>query len=171
MLTSRSGTTIVFRGSPFTCARTRSDASASVTSSPSGVPAGDPQAVAELAVDLHDDLDGLGGDERRVGLGPRLLAQPRVAEPLPQLLGDVRRVRLDEREHGLGREADLARPRRVVLDAVDLVHELEQRGDRRVELEAAQDVVGDAVDRPVGRADQRAVRGHLDRARGLRPRA
>ena len=47
---------------------------------------------------------------------------------------------------------------------VDLVDELDHGGDRRVELEAPEDVVGDLGDRLVRAPDERAVGGRLGRA-------
>ena len=77
----------------------------------------------------------------RIRLGPRRLPQPLAAEPPPELFGDVGGVGLDQADGRLRREAHVGRLPGVVLDPVDLVHELEQGRDRRVELEAPQDVV------------------------------
>src|SRR5690349_22587920 len=51
-------------------------------------------AVAHLPVHLQDELDRLPLQHRGICLRPRLLPQPLVPERDPQLLGDVRRVRL-----------------------------------------------------------------------------
>ena len=69
----------------------------------------------------------------------------------PQLLGDVRRVRLDQRHRRLGREAR----RRVVGRLRQLVHELHHGRDRRVEDEPPLDVVGHLRDRLVRLARER----------------
>src|SRR3712207_7556279 len=39
-------------------------------------------AVAHLAVDLHDELEGVGREQRAVGLRPRLLPHPPAGQPL-----------------------------------------------------------------------------------------
>ncbi len=153
--TSLPGTTIVFRGSPpFRCACTRSDARASATSSSSPIVARHLEAVAQLSVHLQHDLDGLALEHRRVRDGPRVPPQALAAEPLPELLGEMRRVGLDQRDGGLRGEAGGG----VVGRAADLVDELHHRGDRGVEREAPVDVVGDLGDRLVRLARQRRVR-------------
>ncbi len=110
--------------------------------------------VAHLAIDLHRDLERVMHQERGVGLGPGLLPQPLAAERRPQLLGDVRRVGLDQRDQGRGREPDdrglgVAAPRR------SLVEQLHGRGDGGVEVEALCRVASRLVDRPVRLARQR----------------
>ena len=151
-LTSLPGTTIACRISlPSRCACTRADAFARSTSSSSRLAHGRLHPVAHAAVDLDHQLEGLALQLRLVGDRPRLLPQPLVAERRPQLLGDVRRVRLDQRDRGLGREAR-ARRRRVAPELVDQLH---HRGDRRVEDEPAPDVVGHPRDRLVRLARQR----------------
>ena len=90
--------------------------------------------------------------------------QPPFAEHAPELLRHVRRVGLDQRDRGLGREAG----GRVVGMPLDLVDELHHGGDRRVEREPAVDVVGHLRDRVVRLARQRAV---ARIARGRRPPA
>ena len=77
----------------------------------------DDQPVAQLAVDLHRQLDRLGGGQRRVGRRPGLLVDAvRLAAPLPQLLGDVRRDRRQQQQQrldrlGVGVGAGQCRPR------------------------------------------------------------
>src|SRR5689334_16454073 len=53
------------------------------------------EPIADLAVDLDNELERLTLELRRVCLRPRLLPQPLVPERGPELLGDMRRVRLD----------------------------------------------------------------------------
>src|SRR5438067_6488214 len=65
----------------------------------------DLEPVAHLAVHLDDELERLALQLRLVRLRPGLLPQPLVAEPLPELLRDVGRVRLDQRDRGFGGEA------------------------------------------------------------------
>ena len=90
-------------------------------------------------------------------------SESRAAQPLPQLLGHVRRVRLDQGHGRLGCEARV-RSRRV---RGQLVHELHHGRDRGVEREPPSQVVGDLVDRPVGLADEReAVAGGIERLIG-----
>ena len=142
------GTTISLRISfPSTWARTRGSSFARAKSSALGEADRHLDLVAHPAVHLDDELERVALEQSRVGLGPGLLPQALTAEPLPELLGHVRRVRLDQADRGLGREAHLARPGRVVLHAVDLVDELDHGRDRRVELEPPEDVVGHLGDR------------------------
>ena len=112
------------------------------------------QTVAQLAVHLQHDLDRLPVEHRLVRDRPRLLPQARASQHRPELLGDVRRVRLDERHRGLGREAG----GRIVGLARDLVHELHHRRDRRIQREATADVVGHFRDRLVRLARERPGR-------------
>src|SRR6185503_20240381 len=56
------------------------------------------EPVTQLPVHLHDDLDRVGRDQRQVGHRPGRLPEAAVSEALPQLLGDVWGVRLDERD-------------------------------------------------------------------------
>ena len=63
-------------------------------------------AAAHLAVDLHRVLDGVLDQVRRVGLRERAVRQRRVvAQPLPQLLGQVRGQRRDHQHERLDRRA------------------------------------------------------------------
>src|SRR6185369_8542763 len=50
--------------------------------------------AAHAAVHLDDELEGLALEESGIGLGPLRAPEPLVAESLPELLGDVRNVRL-----------------------------------------------------------------------------
>ena len=54
------------------------------------------EAVAHLSVHLDDELERVLLEHGRIGLRPGLQPQPLVSEPLPQLLRDVRGVRLDQ---------------------------------------------------------------------------
>ncbi len=81
-----------------------------------------------------------------------------MAQPLPQLLRDVRGIGLDQAHRGLGGE-----PRsRIVRVPVDLVHELHHRRDRRVQREAPPDVVRDLGDRAMRLPGERRVGHGLD---------
>ena len=80
-----------------------------------------------------------------------------MPEPLPKLLRDVRRVRLDQRDDRFGREAG----RGIVCRGSQRVDQLHHGGDRRVEDEAATDVVAHLRDRLVRLAGQRAFRRTL----------
>jgi hypothetical protein len=84
-----------------------------------------------------------------------------MAEPLPELLRDVRGIGLHERHERLGGESHIAGMARIVLHLVEVVHELEEGGDRRVKLEAPADVVRDLRNRRVRLAHHRAVRRSL----------
>src|SRR3954454_8784598 len=65
----------------------------------------DLEAVAQLAVHLHDELERRASEEPLARDGPRRLPETLVPELEPQLLGQVRRVRLDQRHGSLGGEA------------------------------------------------------------------
>src|SRR4029077_4199620 len=56
----------------------------------------DLEPVAHPAVHLHDELERLANTLLPVGLRPRRLPQTLVPEHAPQLLGGVRRVRVDQ---------------------------------------------------------------------------
>ena len=113
-------------------------------------------AVAELAVDLHHQLDGVALQQRRVGVRPRLLPDPRAGQQLVDLGPEVRREREDQRRGRRGREVHRGR-RRGLAPPVGLVDQLHDRRDRGVEREPARHVVGDLVDRPVRLAHQLEV--------------
>ena len=103
--TSLPGTTIVLRGSPpFRCACTRSEPAPARRAPPRRSRPAPRSRSRSLPFTCSDELERLALEQRLVGLRPRLLPQPLVAEPLPQLLGDVRRVRLDQRDRRLGGE-------------------------------------------------------------------
>jgi len=57
----------------------------------------------EQHVPAAEDVD-VALEQRSIGLGPRLLPQPLVPQHRPELLGHVRRVRLDQRDDRLGGE-------------------------------------------------------------------
>ena len=76
-----------------------------------------------------------------------------MPETLPELLRDVRRIRLDQRDRGLGGEPRV-RSTRIPAELVDQLH---HGRDRRVELKAAAYVVGDLRDRRVSLAGQRSI--------------
>ncbi len=99
--TTTSRTTLLPSRAEATLGRSR----AAATTSASAVPDGHLDAVAQLAVDLHHDRDGLALEEGRVGLGPRLAPQGLAAQGLPELAGDVGREREEQRHGGLGRVA------------------------------------------------------------------
>src|SRR4051812_19859576 len=119
----------------------------------------DLEPVSHLTVHLDDELERIALELRRMGFRPRLLPQPLVPQALPQLLGDVRRIRLDQRQRRLDGEAR----RRVVRLARDRVHELHHGGDRRVQREPATDVVRDLRDRLVRLPRERRPPRHLAR--------
>ena len=147
--------------------RTFSDCSARSTSSYSGSPVSTSKRSRTLPFTCTTSSNVSRSRKRRIGLRPRVLPQALVPEPLPQLLGDVRRVRLDQAHRGLGGEARVRRGR-VLRQLVDQLH---HRGDRRVELEAALDVVGHPRDRRVGLARQRAAVTGARRSAARQPRA
>ena len=96
-LTSLRGTTIAWRISlPSSCAWTRGDAFACSISSASGRSADTSTRSRTLAVDLDHQLEGVALEQRLVGDRPRLLPEPLVPEPLPELLRDVRRIWLNQ---------------------------------------------------------------------------
>src|SRR5919204_3461979 len=117
-------------------------------------------AIADLAVDLDDELERLVDEHRGIGLRPRRLPKPFVAEPSPELFRDVRRVRLDQGDGCLGREAGVGSDR-VARQLIDQLHDCR---DRRVELEAPFDVIGDLRDRLVCFPRQRRVAWILRRS-------
>src|SRR5665811_1262897 len=61
--------------------------------------------VAQLAVDLNHEGDGVAGEQCRVGRGPGLLPDPATLDPLPDLRSEVRREGEDQRGGGGGGEA------------------------------------------------------------------
>ncbi len=76
---------------PPKCARARSDVRAARSRPARSVPGGDAKLVALLAVHPDDDGDLVLGAERLVVLRPRRLGDEAVlAQPVPELLGDVR---------------------------------------------------------------------------------
>ena len=74
--------------------------------------------------------------QRRVGLRPGLLPHPLAGHPLVDLGAEVRREGEHERSRRGQREADVRRDRRSSRSAVELVDELDHRGDRGVGGEA-----------------------------------
>ncbi len=148
--TSRPGTTIVFTTClPSTCASTFGAASASSMSSILVCGRRREQPVADLAVDLADQLEGVRLQERRVGLRPRLLPHALTRQAVVGVRGRVRGEREQQRRGRRQREAHRARLRLAALGRGDLVDELHDRGDRGVEREAPRQVGGHLVDRPV----------------------
>ena len=109
-LTSLPGTTIVFRGSPpFRCARTRSDARASATSSASADDGRRPaagRAPCRSPARRARTSRARASPRRRPATAAATAARARAA---PELLGHVRRVRLDQRDGRLGREPSIRR--------------------------------------------------------------
>src|SRR4029453_5794026 len=98
--------------------------------------------AADAAVHLDDELEGLALEVSRVGLGPRSLPEPLVAQALPELFRDVRPEPRGKGDRGLRREAHSSRLPGIVLRGIDVVDELGDGGNGGVELEAALDVVG-----------------------------
>src|SRR3954469_19769038 len=113
-------------------------------------------AVAPLAVDLHDQLDRVALEHRRVRVGPRLLPHALARQRLVDLRAAVRGEREDQRGGGGGAELQRGRGDGVAA-AVALVDELHDGGDRRVEREAPGHVVRHLVDRPVRLAHELEV--------------
>ena len=113
----------------------------------------------DLAVDLHRDLDGVVDQQRGIGLGEvGERERAGLTEPLPQLLGHVRRER---REHQHHRPHDLTRRAPLLLhDPGESVVQLHQRRDRGVELELAH-VVADRGDGAVQLAARLVVGRYL----------
>ena len=107
--------------------------------------------VADLAVHLADELERLRLEHVGVGVGPRLLPHAPAGEQLVGLGPQVRGEREHQRRRGRGREP--AGLRIGVRIAVDLVEQLDDRGQRGVECPAVGRVAGDLVDRPVRLAD------------------
>ena len=169
-LTSLPGTTISFTTSlPSRCAPTFSLARASSSSSSSRGLRRRLDAVAQLAVDLDDQGHGVAGQQRRVGLGPgrsqtrspssrsntslpRCGAKGKISEAAVAVAKRTRGVAV-----GIAVEA--------VLEPVGVVDQLHHRRDRGVELEAALEVAGRLVDRPVGLGEQLARLARRRRAR------
>src|SRR5262249_19165831 len=138
----------------------------------------DLEPAAHLAVDLHDDRDLRLLQRRRIGDGPALLEEAlTMAELLPQLLGHVRAEGPQQEQgrlHRFANERDAVSGRSDAvsgggLEGLERVDELHDRGDRRVEMELALDVVGHSLDRLVDRPPERAPL--LRRRNGDYPRA
>ena len=91
--------------------------------------------VAELAVDLDDEREGVGLEQRGVGLRPGLLPDAPALEHLPDLGAEVGREGEDQRGGGGGGEADggvaVGIAVEAVLEPVGVVDELHHGGDRR----------------------------------------
>ena len=82
---------------------TLASASAAASTSAGDGVGGDRDVAAHLAVDLHRVLDGVVDEQRRVGLGERLVGDRLVvAEAAPQLLADVRGERRHHQHQRLG---------------------------------------------------------------------
>ena len=97
--------------------------------------------AADFAVDLHRNLDHIGVQVLRIGLGPPLVGERLLmAQALPELLGDVRREGREQQHERLGDAARHARP------LVRRVDELHERGDRRIEAQRLE-VLGHLRDR------------------------
>ena len=111
MFTSRPATTMTFFGvAPSRSAYNLVVGQRLHSSRRQGV-GGDRDVAADLAVDLHRVLDGVLDEVLRVGHRERAVGQGLVvAEPLPQLLGEVRRQRSHHQHQGLHH-----RPRRDAL--------------------------------------------------------
>ena len=116
---------------------------------------GDP--VAQLAVDLDRDLVGRLDDQGLVDRRPRLGVDrrpglaPRLGQPRPQLLGDVRRRRRQHEQEQPDRLVPLGQAgdgRAAV--ARQQVRELHELRDHRVPAEALE-VLGHVAQRPVRR--------------------
>src|ERR1044072_2737867 len=161
MFTSLPGTTIVWRISlPLRNCCTRGDALARATSSSSdsSTDTSTRSRTRPFTCSTSSNVSrrswpssatghgcAQGRSWRGAGAPPRLLPPPLLPERRPQFLRDVRRVRLDQRDRGLGGEARARRGR----IAPELVDQLHHRRNRRVEDEAAADVVGHLRDRLV----------------------
>ena len=65
-------------------------------------------AVADLAVDLADELERVGASMRRVGVRPRLLPHAPAGQLLVDLGAEVRREREHQRGGGRGRRTERA---------------------------------------------------------------
>ena len=123
----------------------------------------DRDLAAHLAVHLHRNLEHVGFEKGRIRDGPGVVRERLlVPEPLPQLLGEMRRERRQQQHERLGRGARHLRP------FVRGVRQLHQRGDRRVEAHRL-DVLGDLRDRLVHEALLLARRLGVGHAGALPP--
>ena len=160
-LTSLPGTTITLTTSwPSRCAARVRRARASASSSSRDAPAGACDAVADLAVDLADELERVA--PRGTRGRPPATAAPRRAR---RSAGGRRRSRRAG-ANGNSSEAAVASAKRTApgrrlaaLGRRDLVEQLHHRGDRGVEGEAPGHVGRDLVDRPVRLAQEPLVVG------------
>ncbi len=111
-------------------------------------------AIADLAVDLADELECLGLEHRRIRFGPRLLP-----DAPPVSISYTSAPRCGANGNSSDAAVAVGEPPRVLagveLRVVDHVEQLHDRGDRGVEREPAGHVPGDLVDRPVGLAHER----------------
>ena len=130
-------------------------------------------AVAQLAVDLADELEDLALEQRRVGLRPRLLPHALAREQLVGI-GARRAARTGRSARRRCSSAKRSAPRdRLLAQPGAVVDQLHHRGDRRVEGEAPVQVGRDLVDRPVRLAQQLELGavGSSPGAGGRRPAA
>ena len=135
-LTRRPGTAMTRRTSaPSSSAATRSSARAAASI---GLGVGVGRHVdsrADLAVEPHRDLDRLVDQQRRVGLGERLVGQRvGMAQPGPQLLADVRGQRCQQQHQ---RFHHRTRHAAVGVAHGQVVVQLGDPGDRHVEPHAS----------------------------------
>ena len=106
------GTTISLTTSwPSRCARTFGCSRQSALSSSGDAVEDASIAVADLAVDLADEHERVGLQQRRVGRRPGLLPDALAGEPLVDVRATVRREGEDQRAGGGDGEAQRARAR------------------------------------------------------------
>ncbi len=112
-------------------------------------------AVADLAVDLADELVDVALEQRLVGLRPGLLPYALAREEVVDVGAGVRSER--EQQRGAGREREAQRVERDGLaQPRAFVQQLHHRRDRGVEGEPPQ-IPAHLVDRPVRLAQQREI--------------